>query len=69
MNNELKAQMKTRTEIRQYAKGLAWEQFYSDDDVPWQPFEQYPDEWLENQCVELTNAIEAAMLWAQGAEK
>jgi hypothetical protein len=61
--------MKAKNGIRQYAKGLAWGHFYSDDDIPWEPFEDYPKEWLDEQCDDLADAIETAMLWAQGVEK
>lgn len=57
--------MKTKREIHQYAKGIAWGQFYSYDDVAWEPFEGYPKDWLRDQCKELTETIERAMLWAQ----
>jgi hypothetical protein len=61
--------MKTKKEIRQYAEGLAWDHFYSDDGIPWEPFEDHPKEWLDEQCKDLGDAIETAMLWAQGGMK
>jgi len=61
--------MKNRKEIRKYAEGFAWGHFYSEEDVPWEPFEYYPKEWLEENCEELADAVEKAMLWAQGEMK
>lgn len=72
--------MKTKKEIRQYAEGLAWSHFYSDkswshfypdvwEGVPWEPFENKSKEWLDEHCEDLTDAIETAMLWAQGEVK
>jgi len=61
--------MKTKKELRKYAEGVAWGQFYSDEDTPWEPFEDYPDEWVANECAELADSVEAAMLWAQGEIK
>jgi hypothetical protein len=58
--------MKTKQEIRKYAEGLAQDHFYSGDDTPWEPFEDYPQEWLEVHFEALADAIEEAMLWAQG---
>jgi len=51
--------------IRKYAEGVAWAHFYSDEGVPWEPFEDYDDEWLAEQCEMLADAIEKAMLWAK----
>ena len=61
--------MRTKKEIRQYAKGTAWGHFYSDENTPWEPFEYYPDKWLKEQCNDLADSIEDAMLWAQGETK
>jgi hypothetical protein len=61
--------MKTKDEIRKYAEGLAWDHFYSGDDIPWEPFENKSKEWLDEQCEDLADAIETAMLWAQGEMK
>ena len=60
--------MKTKEQIQKYAAGVAWAHFYSDEDTPWEPFEDYEDEWLEEQCANLAQAIEVSMLWAQGSE-
>ncbi len=56
--------MRTKEQIRNYAEGVAWAHFYSDEDSPWEPFETYEDEWIEDQCEALADAIEKAMLWA-----
>ena len=61
--------MKTKEEIRKYAESFAWGQFYSEDDIPWEPFEYYPEEWLAEQYEELADAVEQALLWAQGETK
>jgi hypothetical protein len=61
--------MKTKEQIHKYAQGVALEHFYSYDDIPWEPFENYSQEWLEEQCENLAHAIEVSMLWAQGIEK
>jgi hypothetical protein len=58
--------MKTKKEISKYAEGFAREHFYSYDDVPWEPFENESKEWLDEQAQDLADAIEKAMLWAQG---
>lgn len=55
-----------KTAIRKYAEGAAWEHFYSDTDLPWEPFEDYGEGWIEEQCDKLADSIEAAMLWARG---
>jgi hypothetical protein len=55
--------MKTRDQIRAFAEGVAWGHFYSDEDSPWEPFENYEDDWVEDQCKALADAIEQAMLW------
>jgi hypothetical protein len=51
--------------IRKYAEGVAWAHFYSDEGVPWEPFEDYTEEWLAEQCEMLADAVEKAMLWAK----
>lgn len=61
--------MKTKKAIRKYAEGVAWAHFYSDEDIPWEPFEDYPKEWLEEQCESLADAVERAMIWTQGENK
>jgi hypothetical protein len=60
--------MKTRKQIRKYAEGVAWAHFYSDEDTPWGPFENYPQDWIDEQVESLADAVERAMLWAQQGE-
>ncbi len=60
--------MKTRKQIRKYAEGVAWAHFYSDEDTPWEPFENYPQDWMDEQVESLADAVERAMLWAQQGE-
>jgi hypothetical protein len=56
--------MKTKKQIRAFAEGVAFGHFHSDEDTPWEPFEDYPEDWIEEQCEALADAIEQAMLWA-----
>jgi len=56
--------MKTKEQIKHYATLVAWEHFYSDEDTPWEPFENYPQGWIEEQRGNLADAIEKAMIWA-----
>lgn len=58
--------MKTKKEIRKYAKGFARQHFYSYDDVPWEPFENHSKSWLDEHEHDLANGIALAMYWAQG---
>jgi hypothetical protein len=60
--------MKTRKQIRKYAEGVAWAHFYSDEDTLWEPFEDYPQDWIDEQVESLADAVERAMLWAQQGE-
>lgn len=55
--------MKLEEAIRKYAEGVAWAHFYSDDGIPWEPFENYPEGWIEEQCESLADVVEQAMLW------
>jgi hypothetical protein len=60
--------MKTKKQIRKHAEGVAWAHFYSDEDTPWEPFENYPQDWIDEQVESLADAVERAMLWAQQGE-
>lgn len=57
-----KEQMKAR------AWGIAESHFYSDDecDFPWQPFEDWDEDKLQEQVSDLAETIFRAMVWAQG---
>lgn len=57
--------MKIKHEIRTHAEAAAWAHFYSDENLPWEPFENYSDEWIDEQCEKLADSITAAMVWAQ----
>lgn len=56
----------TKTELRKHARGVAQGFFYSDDqcDLPWEPFENYPDLWVKEQCRDLEQTVYHALLWA-----
>jgi hypothetical protein len=57
--------MKINSEIRKQAEAAAWAHFYSDVDLPWEPFENYSDDWIDEQRERLADSIVAAMVWAQ----
>lgn len=60
--------MRTKKEIKQYAKGLAEGQYYSDDEckIPHIHFEYEEPADIKHECKMLAKQIEEAMLWAQG---
>lgn len=62
--------MKTKKEIKQYAKGLAEGQYYSDDEckTPHILFEYEEPADIKHECKMLALQIEEAMLWAQGGQ-
>ena len=62
--------MRTKKEIKQYAKGLAEGHFYCDDEckIAYEPFEHWENAELKNECKMLALQIENAMLWAQGGQ-
>lgn len=48
----------TNDEIMRKAGAIAEGFFYSDDDkTPWQPFEDYSDEWITHQIDDLQQSI------------
>lgn len=55
--------------LRKYADGAAWSHFYSEEDIAWEPFEHYSQEWLDDQCDDLADMIFNAMLWAINTHK
>jgi hypothetical protein len=59
--------MRTNSELLERAYGIAESFFYSDDEceVPWEPFEDYPNEEIQEQLHELAQTILQAMLWSQ----
>ena len=60
--------MKTNSQLLERAYGIAESFFYSDDECqePWEPFEDYEKEEIQEQLHELAQTILQAMLWAQG---
>jgi hypothetical protein len=63
--------MRTKDEMEAYARGFAESHFYSDEacEVVWQPFEDYPEEWMAGEVDALADAMVRAMLWVQDGEK
>ena len=58
--------MKTITEMVNESEELAEDFFYSDDEreILWEPFEDYPPEWIAYQKHKLSDLIYDAMVWA-----
>jgi len=59
--------MKTNSQLLERAYGIAEDFFYSDDEceIPWEPFEDYEKEEIQEQLHELAQTILQAMLWSQ----
>jgi hypothetical protein len=59
--------MKTNSQLLERAYGIAESFFYSDDecDIPWEPFEDYDKEEINEQLHDLAQSILLAMEWAQ----
>ena len=57
--------MRTKDEMRKYARGVAEGLFYSDEDTPWEPFEHWPKGQLEEEVDNVTISIYYAILWVQ----
>jgi hypothetical protein len=62
--------MRSKTEIKQYAKGLAEGLFYCDDEckIPYELFEHWEPAEVKQECKMLAQSVVNAMLWAQGRE-
>ena len=62
--------MKSNSELLERAYGIAESFFYSDDecDIPWEPFEDYDKEEINEQLHELAQSILLAMQWSQDNE-
>jgi hypothetical protein len=62
--------MKTNSELLERAYGIAESFFYSDDECnePWQPFEDYEKEEIQEQLHDLAQTILLAMQWSQDNE-
>lgn len=61
--------MKTKAQLKRFARGLAENHFYCDDEctIPWEPFEHDEPEYIERECESLADSIFNAMLWAQSS--
>lgn len=62
--------MKTNSQLLERAYGIAEAHFYSDDEceIPWEPFEDYDKEEIQEQLHDLAQTILSAMEWAQNDE-
>lgn len=58
---------KSNSELLERAYGIAESFFYSDDECecPWEPFEDYDKEEINEQLHELAQSILLAMQWSQ----
>ena len=61
--------MRTLAEIQSHALAIAESHFYADPDerLAWEPFENYPDEWIDGQISDMADMLTHAMIWAQQA--
>lgn len=59
--------MKSNSQLLERAYGIAESFFYSDDEceIPWEPFEDYDKEEINEQLHELAQSILLAMKWSQ----
>ena len=59
--------MKTLAEIKTRAHAIASMHFYADVDdlIPWEPFEDYSDEWIQDEIESMAEMLVVSMLWAQ----
>ena len=59
--------MKTLPEIQHLAETMAEMHFYADyeDKTAWEPFEKYPEAWVEEQMDNMANMLVRVMVWAQ----
>lgn len=59
--------MKTLQEIKNRAYDIAESHFFADVDerTAWEPFENYPDDWLESEIESMADMLIGQMLWAQ----
>lgn len=59
--------MKTKTEIRKRARAIAEMHYYADTDerILWEPFENYPEEWIREEIANMSQMLARNMLWAQ----
>jgi hypothetical protein len=61
---------KSNSELLERAYGIAESFFYSDDECqePWEPFEDYEKEEIQEQVHDLAQTILLAMQWSQDNE-
>ena len=58
--------MRTKDEMEAYARGLAEQFFYSDDEyTPWEPFENWHNADIEEEVENLAGLLCLAMVWVQ----
>lgn len=59
--------MKTLAEIKARAHSIASMHFYADVDdlTPWQPFEDYDQQWIDDEIENMAEMLTHAMIWAQ----
>lgn len=59
--------MKTLEEIKTRARAMAEMHYYADVDGHqlWEPFENYPDEWIADEIESMTDMLVVSMRWAQ----
>jgi hypothetical protein len=57
---------KSNSELLERAYGIAESFFYSDDECqePWEPFEDYPKEEIQEQIHDLAQTIYQSLQWA-----
>lgn len=52
-----------KQQIRALAEGVATSHFYTEDAYPWEPFENYDEEWVHEQAQSLADSIESAITY------
>ena len=59
--------MLTNEALKVRVRAIAESHFYSDDDcdIPWEPFEDWPDEDIREQVEDMEKTIFIALLWAR----
>jgi hypothetical protein len=59
--------MLTNEALKTRARAIAEMHFYSDDEceVPWEPFEDWPDDEIQEQVADMAQTIFMALLWAR----
>jgi hypothetical protein len=62
--------MRTLAEIQSHALAIAESHFYADFDGNqlWEPFENYPTEWVDGEVSNMADMLTHAMIWAQQGE-